>query len=262
MTATSALLEVIDLHKSYVDRRGERVQAVRGVSLTIRTGEVLGLVGESGCGKTTLGRTILRLMEPTSGRILLDGQDFLALRGHALKTARRKIQMVFQDPFGSLNPRHKIATILSEPLRIHGFEDQGRRVRDLLDLVGLSVSALDRFPHEFSGGQRQRIAIARVFLKDAPILVLDEATSALDSEIEAAIQENLFQLMKGKTVIAIAHRLSTIAQLDRLVVIDKGRIVEDGPHRALVARDGLYAGLWARQSGGFIAGEAEVAAAE
>jgi ABC-type oligopeptide transport system ATPase subunit len=238
MTATSALLEVIDLHKSYVDRRGERVQAVRGVSLTIRTGEVLGLVGESGCGKTTLGRTILRLMEPTSGRILLDGQDFLALRGHALKTARRKIQMVFQDPFGSLNPRHKIATILSEPLRIHGFEDQGRRVRDLLDLVGLSVSALDRFPHEFSGGQRQRIAIARALALSPRLIVADEPVSALDVSIQSQII-NLIAELKDKldlSMLFISHDLSIIRHVsDRIAVMHAGRIVETGPAERVFA---------------------------
>jgi ATP-binding cassette subfamily B multidrug efflux pump len=236
-------------------------------TLAIAPGEKVGLVGRSGAGKTTLMNLLLRFYDVEGGRILIDGAD---VRSVTQESLRAQIGVVTQDtallhrsirdniaygrPGASEEAIREAARRANALGFIDALEDSGGR-------KGMDAHVGERGV-KLSGGQRQRIAIARVFLKDAPILVLDEATSALDSEIEAAIQENLFQLMKGKTVIAIAHRLSTIAQLDRLVVIDKGRIVEDGPHRALVARGGLYADLWARQSGGFIAGEPEVAAAE
>ena len=210
---------------------------------------------------------LLRFYDVEGGRILIDGEDVKSVTQESL---RAQIGVVTQDTallhrsirdniaYGRPGASEEAIREAARRANALGFIDA---LEDSRGRKGMDAHVGERGV-KLSGGQRQRIAIARVFLKDAPILVLDEATSALDSEIEAAIQENLFQLMKGKTVIAIAHRLSTIAQLDRLVVIDKGRIVEDGPHRALVARGGLYAGLWARQSGGFIAGETDVAAAE
>jgi peptide/nickel transport system ATP-binding protein/oligopeptide transport system ATP-binding protein len=152
---------VVGLSKSDLDRNGRRVEAVRDVSFTVAAGEVVGIVGESGCGKTTLARTVMRLMEPTAGHILINGEDFATKRGRALKAARRDIQMVFQDPFGSLNPRHRIGTIVGEPLKVHGEAGIGERVAELLAMVGLPADCAWRYPHEFSGGQRQRIAIAR-----------------------------------------------------------------------------------------------------
>ncbi|ATJ84056.1 ABC transporter ATP-binding protein [Halomonas beimenensis] len=228
-----------------------------GFDLTIAPGERVGLIGRSGAGKSTLANLLLRFYDLEDGRILIDGQD---IAGVTQESLRRRIGMVTQDTsllhrsvrdnirYGSPEADDDAVRRVVRQAHADGFIDdlvdpQGRR--------GLDAHVGERGV-KLSGGQRQRIAIARVLLKDAPILVLDEATSALDSEVEAAIQEQLYALMAGKTVIAIAHRLSTIAMLDRLVVIDEGRIVETGRHEALLARDGLYAALWRRQSGGFL----------
>ncbi|MBA5775733.1 ABC transporter ATP-binding protein [Stappia sp. F7233] len=231
---------------------------LENLSLTIEPGERVGIVGRSGAGKSTLANLLLRFFDLESGGILVDGQDISRVTQTSLRAA---VGMVTQDTsllhrsirenivYG--RPEADDAAIRAAAVRAHadGF------IQALEDKRGRK--GYDAFVGErgvkLSGGQRQRIAIARVLLKDAPILVLDEATSALDSEIEAAIQESLSELMEGKTVIAIAHRLSTIAAMDRLVVMDEGRIVEEGTHKELIARGGLYADLWKRQSGGFIA---------
>lgn len=245
------------LRFGYARPDGEGVRVFDGLDLTIAPGEKVGLIGRSGAGKSTLANLLLRFYDLEDGRILVDGQDIAAVTQESL---RRHIGMVTQDTsllhrsvrdnirYGS--PGASEASILEAVCRAHA----DAFIDDLVDLQGrrgLEAHVGERGV-KLSGGQRQRIAIARVLLKDAPILVLDEATSALDSEVEAAIQEQLYALMAGKTVIAIAHRLSTIAMLDRLVVIDEGRIVESGTHQALLARDGLYAALWRRQSGGFL----------
>ena len=236
---------------------GREAGLIDGLSLRIRPGEKIGLVGRSGAGKTTLVNLLLRFHELEGGRILVDGQDIARVTQESLRGA---VSVVTQDTsllhrsireniaFGRPDAREEEIVAAAKRAHAHdfvtGLEDwQGRR--------GYDAQVGERGV-KLSGGQRQRVAIARVILKDAPILVLDEATSALDSEVEAAIQESLNALMGGKTVIAIAHRLSTIARMDRLLVMDRGRVVETGSHAELLARRGIYADLWHRQSGGFI----------
>ncbi|WAC49546.1 ABC transporter ATP-binding protein [Asticcacaulis sp. SL142] len=232
--------------------------ALNGINLTIAPGEKIGLVGPSGAGKSTLVNLFLRLYDLTGGRILIDGQDIAAVKQESL---RAKIGMVTQDTsllhrsirdnIGYAKPGASDAEIMEAAARAHAASFIPALV-DSKGRTGLEAHVGERGV-KLSGGQRQRVAIARVLLKNAPMLVLDEATSALDSEVEAAIQESLIDLMTGKTVIAIAHRLSTIARMDRLVVMDGGRIVEVGTHAELIAAGGLYARLWARQTGGFLA---------
>lgn len=233
---------------------------IEGLNLTIRAGEKVGLVGSSGAGKTTITSLLLRLHDLEGGRILIDGQD---IAGVSQDSLRASIAMVTQDTsllhrsirdniaYGRPGARQREIEQAARLAHAHDFVMQ---LEDHRGRLGYDAHVGERGV-KLSGGQRQRIAIARVILKDAPILVLDEATSALDSEVEAAIQESLSTLMEGKTVIAIAHRLSTIAALDRLVVIDRGRIVEEGSHGELLSRGGLYARLWRRQSGGFLGAE-------
>lgn len=230
---------------------------IDALSLTVPAGQKVGLVGRSGAGKSTLVNLLLRFHDLEAGRIRIDGQDIAQVSQESL---RAQIGVVTQDPsllhrsvaenirYG--RPEATEAEVIAAARRAHAHDF----ITDLSDLNGRTgyAARVGERGVKLSGGQRQRIAIARVLLKDAPILILDEATSALDSEVEAAVQEQLYDLMAGKTVIAIAHRLSTIAAMDRLVVMDRGRIVEDGDHRSLIARGGLYASLWSRQSGGFL----------
>ena len=239
---------------------GGRRQVIDRFSLTIRPGEKIGLVGRSGAGKSTLVNLLLRFYDVESGRVLIDGQDIAAVTQNSL---RAHVGMVTQDT--SLLHRSVRDNILyGRPDASEAEMVAAARRAEAEDFIATLADAKGRSGYDahvgergvkLSGGQRQRIAIARVMLKDAPILLLDEATSALDSEVEAAIQASLYALMEGKTVIAIAHRLSTIAAMDRLIVLDKGRIVEEGDHRSLLARGGLYARLWAHQSGGFLGEE-------
>jgi ATP-binding cassette subfamily B multidrug efflux pump len=236
---------------------GRESGLIDGLTLDVRAGEKIGLVGRSGAGKSTLVNLLLRFFDLEGGRILIDGQDISTVSQESLRT---QISVVTQDTsllhrsirdnirYGK--PGEVDADIIAAAKMAHA-HDFILELEDQLGRRGYDAQVGERGV-KLSGGQRQRIAIARVILKNAPILVLDEATSALDSEVEAAIQSSLGTLMQGRTVIAIAHRLSTIAQMDRLIVLDRGRIVEQGSHGELLRQNGHYAALWRRQSGGFI----------
>ncbi len=245
---------------------GGKTKVIDDLSLVIPPGEKIGLVGRSGAGKSTIVNLLLRFYDTESGRILIDGQDIAQCTQESL---RAQIGMVTQDT--SLLHRSVRDNILyGRPDANDADMEAAARRAEAADFIAGLADAKGRRAYDahvgergvkLSGGQRQRIAIARVMLKDAPILLLDEATSALDSEVEAAIQQSLYRLMEGKTVVAIAHRLSTIAAMDRLIVLDRGRIVEEGEHRTLLAQGGLYARLWAHQSGGFLGEEDDDGAA-
>ena len=239
---------------------GRQTGGLDTVSLQIEPGQKIGLIGRSGAGKSTLVKLLLRFYDADSGRILIDDQDIAKVTQDSL---RARIGMVQQDSsllhrsvrdnirYGRTDATEEEVIAAAKQAEAHEF------ILDLADAEGREGydAQVGERGVKLSGGQRQRITLARVMLKDAPILLLDEATSALDSEVEAAIQETLYGMMAGKTVIAIAHRLSTIAQMDRILVLDQGRIVEDGTHDALLSKGGLYADFWARQSGGFLNAE-------
>ena len=215
-----------------LDRHIGDIKAVDDVSFSISRGETLGLVGESGCGKTTVGRTILRLYEPTAGRVVFDGKDITTLSQNELRPLRRQMQMVFQDPYASLNPRHSVGRIVGEPLRVHGLSGRkasSSRVRELLEIVGLPADAVTRYPHEFSGGQRQRIGLARSLALNPDFIVCDEPVSALDVSIQAQII-NLLENLQADfelTYLFIAHDLAVVRHIsDRIAVMYLGKIVE------------------------------------
>jgi oligopeptide transport system ATP-binding protein len=242
------LLEVRHVKKYFPIRQGvmqrevARVHAVDDVSFAVREGETLGLVGESGCGKSTLGRTIVRLLQPTDGEIIFDGQPIQRLGTRRLRPLRREMQMVFQDPYASLNPRKRVGTIVSDPMRIHNLgsrSEQKRRVNEILETVGLSPEHYNRFPHEFSGGQRQRIGIARALALRPKMIVADEPVSALDVSIQSQMLNLLDDLQNefNLTYIFIAHDLGVVRHVsDRIAVMYLGKIVELAPADELYVR--------------------------
>jgi oligopeptide transport system ATP-binding protein len=241
-----ALLSVKNLRKHFALKGGvfarevEKVHAVDGVSFDIGKGETLGLVGESGCGKSTTGRCILRLIEPSGGEVLFQGADVTRMKGADLQALRRDMQIIFQDPFASLNPRHTVGAIIGEALQIHNLAPSRRareeRVAELLETVGLPAAHMRRFPHEFSGGQRQRIGIARALAVEPKLIVCDEPVSALDVSIQAQVINLLEDLQEkfGLTYLFIAHDLSVVEHIStRVAVMYLGRVVEIAPSRDL-----------------------------
>ncbi|HVE63342.1 MAG TPA: oligopeptide/dipeptide ABC transporter ATP-binding protein [Mycobacteriales bacterium] len=237
-----SLLEVSDLTVHFpitegllLERQVGAVRAVDGVTFSLDRGETLGLVGESGCGKSTVGRSILRLVEPTGGSVVFDGTDMGTLKGESLRTLRRRMQMIFQDPFSSLDPRRTVEDTLAEPLRAHGLAPgklAHERVTELLDVVGLPRNSGSRYPHEFSGGQRQRVGIARSLAVQPDLIIADEPVSALDVSIQAQVVNLLEDLQQkfGLTYLVIAHDLAVVRHIsDRVAVMYLGRIVEVAP---------------------------------
>lgn len=228
------LLSVRNLSTQYAGARGT-VRAVDDVSLEIEAGETVALVGESGCGKSSLGKSLMRLVEPSSGQITFQGGDVTAMSANDLRGIRRRIQMIFQDPFASLNPRQTIRTILTTPLKVHGIGDGKRRreiVEAIIEQVGLPADSLDRYPHEFSGGQRQRIGIARAIILEPELVVCDEPVSALDLSIQAQILNLLVELKSRLSLsyLFVSHDLSVVRYFsDRVLVMYLGKIVESAP---------------------------------
>ena len=244
------LVEVTDLVKHFPITKGivmtkqiGAVKAVDGISFDVKRGETLGIVGESGCGKSTTARLLMRLMVPTSGSIRFEGREIATIKGSELKDMRREMQMIFQDPYSSLNPRKTIGTIISEPYTIHGMHtgsgERKKAVQEIMDIVGLNPEHYNRYPHEFSGGQRQRIGVARALALRPKLIIADEPVSALDVSIQAQILNLLRDLQRelGITLVFIAHDLSVVRHMcDRIAVMYLGKVVEEGPLREVFAR--------------------------
>lgn len=236
------LVKYFPINSGFFNRTVGHVRAVDGVSFAIKRGEAFGLVGESGCGKTTLAQTVARLYKPTAGRILFEGQDLAALGSSQLHAVRRRIQMIFQDPYASLDPRMTVGSIVAEPLEIFGIGSRAERdhlVRELLRTVGLNAAMVNRYPHEFSGGQRQRIGIARALALQPELIICDEPVSALDVSIQAQVLNLLRDLQSefGLTYLFIAHNLAVVAYVcDRIGVMYLGKLVELGSTEQIIER--------------------------
>lgn len=239
---SETVLEVKNLKKYYKVGRNDYVKSVDGVSFSLHRGETLAVVGESGCGKSTTMRALLRITEPTDGQVFLNGQDFLALKGNALKQARKSIKMIFQDPYSSLDPRMSVRDIIGEPADIaKAYRTPAEReklILDTMELVGLNRDFADRFPHEFSGGQRQRIGIARAIILRPEIVICDEPVSALDVSVQAKIINLLKELQQKMNIsyIFISHDLGVVKHIaDRVIVMNQGKIVEEGDKNTIFA---------------------------
>lgn len=239
---TEPILQVTDLKKHYSLPRGKLLKALDGISFAVAPGETLGIVGESGCGKSTLGRSILRLTPATSGKVVFRGSDIYSLNHRQLREMRKQMQIVFQDPYSSLNPRMTVGEIITEALEVKGPASQQERQRQtlkLLETVGLSASSAGRYPHEFSGGQRQRIGIARALAVEPSLIVCDEPVSALDVSVQSHILNLLSDLKDtlGLTYLFIAHDLAVVSHIsDRVLVMYLGRVVEFGPTESIYSR--------------------------
>ncbi len=243
LAATERLAKYFPVHQGWFGRGRRFVRAVDGVSIRVRRGETLGLVGESGCGKSTLGRLMLRLLDPTFGRVIFDGQDVTQLTQRELRPLRRQMQIIFQDPYSSLNPRMTVREIVGEAIRVHKLAktraDEEARIAELLEKVGMRPDAMDRYPHEFSGGQRQRIGIARALAVEPQFIVCDEPISALDVSIQAQIVNLLVELQEtlGLTYLFVSHDLKVVEHVShRVAVMYLGKIVEQAPAAMLYAQ--------------------------
>ncbi len=250
MSSAEPLVEVRDLVKHFpltrgivLARKAGAVKAVNGVSFDVLRGETLGIVGETGCGKSTTARLMMRLLEPTAGTVRFDGQDITDLKGARLKAIRRELQMVFQDPYSSLNPRKTVGSIVAEPFAIHGLHtdraERRKKVSELMGTVGLNPEHYNRYPHEFSGGQRQRIGVARALALGPKLLIADEPVSALDVSIQAQVLNLLRECQRGMglTLVLISHDLSVVRHMcDRVAVMREGKIVELADNEALYSR--------------------------
>ncbi|MCB1339961.1 MAG: ABC transporter ATP-binding protein [Pseudooceanicola sp.] len=233
---TDLRLSLPDMTRKPLLGAAPRIEILKGCTFTIPKGAVLGIVGGSGSGKSTLGRALVRLLEPTGGSILFDGKDITHLGDDALRPLRRRFQMIFQDPMSSLNPRHRVRTIIAEPLRLHGFDRIAERVEQALDHVGLPRSFASRYPHELSGGQRQRVGIARAVALEPDFILADEIVSGLDVSSQAQVLHLLERLVRdlGLTLAFVSHDLSVVRRLcSRVLVLHRGEIVEEGPTAAL-----------------------------